>query len=161
MRAAYPPDASLWVFAVPTLVQGFAMGTFFIALLTITFDGLPADKLPAASGLNNFLRITASGFATSLTTTFWDRREALHQSRLVESLTAFSPAFREGIRNFTGLGLSHRSADAAVLKGVVGQAYLLSSLDLFYLFGWTVLLLIPICWIAHRPAGGGAVAGGE
>jgi DHA2 family multidrug resistance protein len=85
--------------AVPTLVQGFAMGTFFIALLTITFDRLPADKLPAASGLNNFLRITASGFATSLTTTFWDRRESLHQTRLVESLTAFSPAFRQGVRN--------------------------------------------------------------
>jgi MFS transporter, DHA2 family, multidrug resistance protein len=161
MRSAYPPDASLWVFAVPTLVQGFAMGTFFIALLTITFDGLPADKLPAASGLNNFLRITASGFATSLTTTFWDRREALHQSRLVESLSAFSPSFREGLGSLTGLGLSDRSADAAVLKGVVDQAYLLSSLDLFYLFGWAVLLLIPLCWIAHRPARGGVVAGGE
>jgi MFS transporter, DHA2 family, multidrug resistance protein len=161
MRAAYPPDASLWVFAVPTLVQGVAMGTFFIALLTITFDGLPAEKLPAASGLNNFLRITASGFATSLTTTFWDRREALHQSRLVESLTAFSPAFRLGVRNIMSFGLSDRSADAAVLKAVVNQAYLLSSLDLFYLFGWAVLLLIPICWIARRPAGGGVVAGGE
>jgi MFS transporter, DHA2 family, multidrug resistance protein len=161
MRAEYPPDASMWVFAVPTLVQGFAMGTFFIALLTITFDGLPADKLPAASGLNNFLRITASGFATSLTTTFWDRREALHQSRLVESLNAFSPALRKGLGNIMSFGLGGRSADAAVLKGVVGQAYLLSSLDLFYLFGWTVLLLIPICWMARRPAGGDAVAGGE
>jgi MFS transporter, DHA2 family, multidrug resistance protein len=161
MRAAYPPDASFWVFAVPTLVQGFAMGTFFIALLTITFDGLPADKLPAASGLNNFLRITASGFATSLTTTYWDRREALHQSRLVESLSAFNTTFREWLGNLMSLGLGDRSADAAVLKGVVGQAYLLSSLDLFYLFGWTVLLLIPICWIARRPASGNAVAGGE
>jgi MFS transporter, DHA2 family, multidrug resistance protein len=161
MRAAYPPDASFWVFAVPTLVQGFAMGTFFIALLTITFDRLPPDKLPAASGLNNFLRITASGFATSLTTTYWDRREALHQSRLVESLSAFSTKLREGVGDIMSLGLSDRSADAAVLKGVVGQAYLLSSLDLFYLFGWTVLLLIPICWLARRPAASGAVAGGE
>jgi DHA2 family multidrug resistance protein len=159
MRAAYPPDASLWVFALPTLVQGFAMGIFFIALLTITFDGLPADKLPAASGLNNFLRITASGFATSLTTTFWDRREALHQTRLVDSLTAFSPTLREGVGSLVSLGLGHRSADAAVARAVVGQAYLLSSLDLFYLFGWTVLCLIPICWIARRPAGGAAVGG--
>ncbi|MGH9521669.1 MAG: DHA2 family efflux MFS transporter permease subunit [Terriglobales bacterium] len=160
MRAAYPPDASLWVFALPTLVQGFAMGMFFIALLTITFDRLPANKLPAATGLNNFLRITASGFATSLTTTFWDRREALHQSRLVESLSAFSPAFREGVGTIMGLGLSNHSADAAVSKAVVGQAYLLSTLDLFYLFGWIVLLLIPMCWIVRRPAGA-AVAGGE
>jgi DHA2 family multidrug resistance protein len=161
MRAEYPPDASLWIVAVPTLVQGFAMGTFFIALLTISFDGLPADKLPAASGLNNFLRITASGFATSLTTTFWDRRETLHQSRLVDSLSVFSPALRDGVGHIKTFGLSDRSAEAAVLKGVVSQAYLLSSLDLFYLFGWAVLLLIPLCWIVHRPARGGAVAGGE
>ena len=161
MRAAYPPDASAWVFALPTLVQGVAMGTFFISLLTIAFDGLPADKLPAASGLNNFLRITASGFATSLTTTYWDRREALHQSRLVDSLTAFSTTFHRGIADITSFGLSDRSADAAVMEGVIGQAYLLSSLDLFYLFGWTVLLLIPLCWIARRPAGGGVVVGGE
>jgi DHA2 family multidrug resistance protein len=76
-------------------------------------------------------------------------------------LTAFSPVFRQGVRNIMSFGLSDRSANAAVLKGVVNQAYLLSALDLFYLFGWTVLLLIPICWIARRPAGGGAVAGGE
>jgi DHA2 family multidrug resistance protein len=29
MRAAYPPDASVWVFVVPLLVQGVAMGMFF------------------------------------------------------------------------------------------------------------------------------------
>jgi DHA2 family multidrug resistance protein len=59
------------------------------------------------------------------------------------------------------LGLSNRSADAAVIKGVINQTYLLSALDIFYLFGWAVLLLIPLCWIAHRPAGGGVVAGGD
>jgi DHA2 family multidrug resistance protein len=54
------------------------------------------------------------------------------------------------------LGFTDRSADATILKGIVGQAYLLSSLDLFYLFGWTVLLLIPLCWIARRPTAGAA-----
>jgi DHA2 family multidrug resistance protein len=29
----------------------------------------------------------SGSFATSLIATFWDRREALHQSRLVESLS--------------------------------------------------------------------------
>ena len=159
MRSAYPPDASLWVFALPTLIQGFAMGIFFIALLTITFDGLPPDKLPAASGLNNFLRITASGFATSLTTTFWDRREALHQTRLVESLSVFNPTLHEGVQSLMRFGLTDRSAVAAVAKTVIGQAYLMSSLDLFYLFGWTVLVLIPLCWAARRPAGAVVVGG--
>ena len=52
------------------LVQGLAMGLFFVTLLAVIFDGLPAHKVPAASGLSNFARITAASFATSLTTTF-------------------------------------------------------------------------------------------
>ena len=60
MRAAYPPDASFWVFVVPLLVQGVAMGTFFVALVTISLDRLPPERVPAASGLNNFLRIISS-----------------------------------------------------------------------------------------------------
>jgi DHA2 family multidrug resistance protein len=79
---------------------------------------------------------------------------------LVESLNVFNPTLREGMQFLHSLGLTDRSPAAAVAKGVVGQAYLLSSLDLFYLFGWTVLLLIPLCWLARRPVGA-AVVGGE
>jgi MFS transporter, DHA2 family, multidrug resistance protein len=161
MRAAYPPDASFWVFALPALVQGVAMGIFFVALLTIALDRLPLERLPAASGLNNFLRITASGFATSLTTTFWDRREAFHQSRLVESLSVFDPALRETTTAIKGLGFSDHAAAANVLNEVINQGYLLSSLDLFYFSGWTTLILIAACWLARRPAAGAVVAGGE
>jgi hypothetical protein len=46
---------------------------------------------------------------------------------------ARSPSLRDAVGSIMRLGLSDRSADAAVLRGVVGQAYLLSSLDLFYL----------------------------
>jgi DHA2 family multidrug resistance protein len=161
MRAAYPPDASFWVFALPALVQGVAMGAFFVALLTIALDRLPPEKLPAASGLNNFLRITASGFATSLTTTYWDRREALHQSRLVESLSVFDPALRQVTGTIKSLGFSDHAAAASVLHEVINQGYLLASLDLFYFSGWATLILIAACWLARRPAAGAAVAGGE
>jgi DHA2 family multidrug resistance protein len=161
MRAAYPPDASFWVFAVPALVQGVAMGIFFVALLTIALDRVPAERLPAASGLNNFLRITASGFATSLTTTYWDRREAFHQSRLVESLSVFDPALREVMNSLKGLGFSDQAAAANVLHEVINQGYLLSSLDLFYFSGWTTLILIAACWLTRRPAATAVAVGGE
>ncbi len=97
MRAAYPPDASFWVFAMPTLVQGVAMGIFFVALFTIALDGLPPERIPAASGLNNFLRITASGFATSLTTTYWDRRESVpsvETGRVTQRVRSEAPSGR-------------------------------------------------------------------
>jgi DHA2 family multidrug resistance protein len=162
MRAAYPPDSSLWVFMVPLLVQGFAMGIFFVAMFTLSLDRLSPQRIPAASGVLNFLRITGGSFATSLTTTYWDRREALHQSRLVESLSAYNLNFQNILRQIHALGLRDSSAAALVLREVVGQGYLLSSLDLFYLSGWLAVLLIPLCWIARRPASaGGPVAAGE
>ncbi|HUA25847.1 MAG TPA: DHA2 family efflux MFS transporter permease subunit [Steroidobacteraceae bacterium] len=161
MRAAYPPDASFWVIAAPALVQGVAMGIFLVALFTIALDRLPPERIPAASGLNNFLRITATGFATSLFTTFWDRRERFHQSRLVESLSVFDPKLRQVEAALGHLGLSTHSAAAAVLHEVVNQGFLLSSLDLFYFSGWATLILIGACWLVRRPAAGAVTAGGE
>jgi DHA2 family multidrug resistance protein len=161
MRSAYPPDASFQVFVAPLLVQGVAMGMFFVALLTISLDGLRPERVPAASGLNNFLRITGGSFATSLTTTWWDRREALHQSRLVESLSAHDPGFSGALAQLHAQGFGADSAAAMVMDQVIGQAYLLSSLDIFYFSGWLVMLLIPLCWIVRRPGGGPAAVAAE
>jgi MFS transporter, DHA2 family, multidrug resistance protein len=161
MRAAYPPDASFWVFVLPLLVQGFGLGMFFVALLTIALDGLPPERVPAASGLNNFLRITGGSFATSLTTTYWDRREALHQSRLVESLSAYDPGYSGALSQLQAHGFGADSAAAMVLRQVTSQGYLLSSLDIFYFSGWLVMLLVPLCWLVRRPSGGAAAMAAE
>ena len=161
MRARFTADASFWVFVAPLVVQGFALGFFFVPLLTVVFDGLPPERVPAASGLNNFLRITGSSFATSLTTTFWDRREALHQSRLVDGLSAYDPGYAAAVAQLHAHGFDAPAAAAVVLRQVVGQSYLLSSIDIFYLSGWLSLLLIPLCWFARRPRGGAVTAGAE
>jgi DHA2 family multidrug resistance protein len=133
-----------------------AMGLFFVTLLAIVFDGLPAHKIPAASGLSNFLRITAGSFAISLTTTLWDRREALHQARLADTISAFTPAYQQSLTQMHRLGLTDQAAAGAITQGMIGQSYLLSSLDLFYLSAWLCVALIPLCFLVRRPAGGGA-----
>jgi DHA2 family multidrug resistance protein len=162
MRAGYTPDASFWVLVMPLLVQGFAMGMFFVAMLTILLDRLPPEKVPAASGLSNFLRITAGSFATSLTTTFWDRREALHQSRMVEALSAGAEtSWNNTMTQLHALGATDLSASAAVLRQVGAQAYLQSSIDIFYISGWLALAMIPLCWMVMRPAGGAAPAAAD
>jgi DHA2 family multidrug resistance protein len=155
MRAELTADASFWAFTAPQLVQGLAMGMFFVSFLAVIFDGLPANKIPAASGLSNFLRITAGSFATSITTTLWDRREILHQSRLAEAGNVYAPAFQQSVAQMHQLGMSDQSALAAMTRGLIGQSYLMSSLDLFYLSGWLCLAVIPLCFLVRRPAAGG------
>ncbi|HZU50797.1 MAG TPA: DHA2 family efflux MFS transporter permease subunit, partial [Sphingomicrobium sp.] len=84
MRSGYTPDASFTTYMKPMLVQGLGMSLFFTAMLTISLRDVPEHRVPAASGLSNFSRITAGSFAASITTTVWDNRAALHQTRLVE-----------------------------------------------------------------------------
>jgi MFS transporter, DHA2 family, multidrug resistance protein len=158
MRAQLTVDSSYLVFVAPQLVQGLAMGMFFVAMLAVAFDGLPPQKVPAASGLSNFLRITAAGFATSIITTFWDRREALHQSQLADVVTQYTPAYQEALARMQQLGFSDQLAAGAMTQTMVGQSYLLSSLDLFYASAWLSVLLIPLCFLVRRPSAGGAAA---
>jgi DHA2 family multidrug resistance protein len=131
-------------------------------MLTIVLDRLPPQKIPAASGLNNFLRITGGSFATSIITTYWDRREAFHQSRLVESVTVYDPAYQQSLSQLHGLALDNQGAAAVLMRVVIGQGYLMSTVDLFYFSGWLTLLLIPLCWMTRKPsAGGGTVAAAD
>ncbi len=155
MRAGLTSDASFFAFVAPQLVQGFAMGLFFVSLLSVIFDGLPPHKIPAASGLSNFLRITAGSFATSLTTTFWDRRETLHQTRLADTISVYTPAYQQSLAQMHQFGLNDQAAAGAITQGLIGQSYLLSSLDLFYISAWIAVVLIPLCFLVRRPAAGG------
>jgi DHA2 family multidrug resistance protein len=155
MRANFTADASFVDFMLPLLVQGIAMATFFLALITILLDGVPPERIPLASGLSNFCRITAGGFAASITTTLWDRREAVHQSQLVEHTTQFSPQFQHALYELTHLGLSDLAAKAAVMRTVISQAYLLATTDIFWISGWICFALIALVWLCRRAISGG------
>ena len=124
-------------------------------------DRLPPERIPAASGLNNFLRITGGSFATSLTTTYWDRREAFHQSHLVASLTVYDPSLTHTLAQLHQQGIAELNSAALVLRQVVIQAYLMSSVDIFYVSGWLALALVPLCWMVRRPRGGSVAAGAD
>src|SRR3569833_1523722 len=159
MRANFTNDASFLDFMLPLLVQGVAMATFFLAMITILLDGVPPHRIPLASGLSNFARITGGGFAASIVTTIWDRREALHQSRLADGANSFSPIFRCALANLHRLGLPDLSAKAALTRSMTGQAYLLAANDIFWASGWICIILIGMVWLCRRAiSGGGPVA---
>jgi MFS transporter, DHA2 family, multidrug resistance protein len=155
MRARFTADASFVDFMLPLLVQGVAMATFFLAMITILLDGVPPQKIPLASGLSNFARITGGGFAASIVTTLWDRREALHQSRMADQTTIFTPGLSQALTGLHGFGFSDLSAKAAVARTMVSQAYLLAADDIFWASGWICLVLIGMVWLCRRAVSGG------
>ena len=128
------------------------MAIFFTALTTISLDGIEPQRIPSATGLISFLRITAGGFAASITTTLWDRREAMHQSRLVEQTVAGNPAFVSATGRLGAQGLGLPGASSAILRQVVAEAYLLATTDLFWMSGWICLAMIGLIWLTRRPS---------
>jgi DHA2 family multidrug resistance protein len=161
MRAGYTADASFAAFVAPLLVQGVGMSMFFIAMLSILLDKIPQSRIPAASGLSNFLRIIAGAFATSIVTTFWDRHAALHQTRLAEATSAYDLRLQLAIENLRNLGLSDEQSIGAITRTMTGQAYLMSALDYFYICGWLCVAMIGLVWLTHRPHGSAGPAAAD
>ena len=155
LRSGYTTYAGFWDFVFPLLVQGVAMATFFLSMLTIALDRIPPERLPSATGLSNFTRIVAGAFAASIITTAWDRREALHQNRLAEAIGNGTP-YRMATEGLAKLGLDATQAAAVVTRQMVGQAYLLASTDLFRLSAYLSGALLIIVWLCRRPAANGA-----
>lgn len=162
MRAGYTPDATFWDFTKPLLVQGIGMSLFFTSMLNISFCDVPPPRFPAASGLSNFSRISAGSFAASMTTTLWDRRAALHQTRIAETLgSGAGTIWNEAVQHMREAGLSLAQAVGAITRTVVNQAYIMAALDLFWASAWLSLLLIPLVWFTRRSVSGGAHAAAD
>ena len=150
MRAGLTTSADLWSLIAPQLVMGIATGCFFLSMVTICLDRIPPERLPSATGLSNFTRIVAGSFAASIVTTAWDRREALHQSRISEAVGQGMP-LRMAMDAMTRAGLTPTQALAAINRQSTGQSYLLASTDLFWLSAVLCAGLIALVWMTRRP----------
>jgi DHA2 family multidrug resistance protein len=159
MRAHFNTDATIGVLLVPTFIQGLAMATFFIPLIALGLSGLPPERIPSASWLINFARITAGSFGTSITTTVWDRRATLHHAQLVEHLTQNDPAAAQAFSNLHASGLGTNQSYALVNRLVDQQAFMLSANDIFYVSGLLFLALIVLIWFARPEKAGGGDGG--
>jgi DHA2 family multidrug resistance protein len=156
MRSHFNTDADFATLIVPTIVQGIAVAVFFIPLITLGLSGLAPARIPAASGLFNFARITAGSFGTSIATTLWDRRASLHHAQLIEHITPYAPSSTQGFANLQASGLDASQSTALMNRLIDQQAFMLSANDIFLASAVLFLLLIGVVWLArplrHRAA---------
>jgi DHA2 family multidrug resistance protein len=157
MRSHFNTSADFATLLVPTVIQGAALAVFFIPLITLGLSGLTPDRIPAASGLFNFARITAGSFGTSIATTLWDRRASLHHAQLAERISSYDPSSAQALAGMQAGGMSTQQSYEAVNRIIDQQAYMLSANDIFYASALLSLLLIAVIWLA-RPAKAGDAA---
>jgi DHA2 family multidrug resistance protein len=158
MRGGFTAQIDLDTLIIPTVIQGAAVSCFFIPLVSLALSGLRQDQIASASGLNNFVRISAGAFATSIATTVWENRASLHHAQLAEHISRSSPAVADALGKLGAAGMSADQSLGMLNQLVNQQAFTMAALDLFNISAVLLVLLIPLVWLT-RPAKGGLGAG--
>ncbi|MDO8280277.1 MAG: MFS transporter, partial [Burkholderiaceae bacterium] len=157
MRSHFTIEADMATIIIPTIIQGLGSSMFFIALVTITLSGIPPERIPAATGLTNFARITAGALGASVSTTLWESRAALHHAQLSESIHQGSLATQATLGGLQAGGLSAEQSLALINHMIDQQAFMMAANDIFLMSSVGFVGLIPLLWLT-RPRRGAASA---
>ncbi len=149
----------------PRFLQGLGMGLMFVPLSTATLATVPRSEIANASGLFNLMRNIGGSVGIAVATTWLGRGSQVHQSYLASHVDPYHLAARQALGEAARLAAGAGPAGSGMLQGlallyemVQRQALLLSFLDVFRLFGWVFLVILPLLLLLRRSRGSGAVA---
>ncbi|MGN6668877.1 MAG: DHA2 family efflux MFS transporter permease subunit [Trinickia sp.] len=161
MRSRYTTSIDPFTLVLPTLLQGIPMALFFTPLTAIILSGLSPDRIPAAAGLSNFVRVFAGGVGTSLISTGWNDRTILHHARLVEQSSINNDIYMRAVTNLHAtLGGSMGRTTAFFEHSLNAQAAMLGLNDIFWLSSIIFIAIVPLVWLTKPARGGAAAAAG-
>ncbi len=159
IRSEFTTGADMAHLIWPTLLQGAALPLFFMPLTAITLSGMTATQLPAAAGLSSAVRITAGAVGTSLVTTLWEQRTALHRAHLTELLAQGDRGLQSGLEALQSGGMPVEGAMAQLSRMIDQQAATRGMDDVYALSSWLLLAMVGLVWLAHGPGRAGKTAG--
>lgn len=151
MRARFSTDSTFWLLAAPQLVLGTGLVLMFTPLTGVMLSRVPPAHAANAFGLSTFMRFSLASFGASLFTNFWQRREAIHHTRLAEVITAFDPVRSRTLQLLGGHGMSSQQTYGLVEATLSRQTFMMAADDVFWLSGCVCMALIAIIWLAQPP----------
>ena len=152
------PEADFWWFAWARALQMAALPFLFLTITSYSYVGLPPGKSGQASSLINVARNLGGSIGVSLSQTLLVRREQFHHARLVADISQTSLAYQQTLKGATAYFMQHgysmadaqRRAIAWIGQTVMGQAVLLSYIDIFAALGFFALCLVPVAFLLQR-----------
>ena len=148
-RMGFDTEVPIRDIAANSLLMGAATACFITPLVSLSLAGLPRDRLPAASGLQNALRRVGTSVATSLAPTYFERRSRVHSTHLVERLSPLNQAFAEWTERLRHAGLSADAALASIAKTVDREAHMLALDDFSWGSAELFIVTFAVVWIAR------------
>ncbi|HKZ11833.1 MAG TPA: DHA2 family efflux MFS transporter permease subunit [Rhodanobacteraceae bacterium] len=162
IRAGFNTQVDFYHVAMAQFLQGIGVAFFFMPILTIALSDLSGREVAAGSGLMTFVRSVGGSFSASITTYFWARGGVTNHASLAEHINVYDPQVQQAAT--ANGGTLHRFA--SMINGeITRQAVQISFDNLFYIFGWIIIALIAVVWLAKPPfikkSGPAATGGGH
>jgi MFS transporter, DHA2 family, multidrug resistance protein len=152
-------DAGYWDILWPQVLQGVALSFLFVPLAAASIAGIPKERIGNATSIFNLMRNIGGSFGIAIMTTFLARRSQMHQTRLVENISAGhlkSQAMLKGLQGWfhtNGVDdyVASRRAWAAVYATVQRHATMLSFVEAFWVMGGMFLVVVPLVFLLRSP----------
>ncbi|MDL2316960.1 DHA2 family efflux MFS transporter permease subunit [Desulfovibrio sp. OttesenSCG-928-A18] len=148
VRTWFSPDMDMRFVIIPQFIQGLANALFFTTLTALAFASLKPWQMASAAALFNFLRTLCGGIGTSVVTTLWERREALHHTHLTEHITPYNPLALEALDRLQNLGLDATQSAAFLASQITKQGFIMSANEVYLVCAVCFLAMIGLVWFA-------------
>ena len=143
LRSEFSTQSDYITIMGPMLLQGVGGALFMTSMTAISFRDVLPSQMPLATGLNNFVRIAAGAFGTSIASTVWDSRTRLHRAHLVEDASragwSLDSPFYDPLR---AAGANLEQVRAQLERLIEQQAQTLAANDVFLVSSMLYLTLI-------------------
>ena len=158
-RSFFYPGTDFSHVVWPQFWQGLGVAMFFMPLTTIVLSNMKGSQIASASSLSNFLRVFMGGAGVSIATTMWEKREALHHTRLTENITPYSTEMQQALHGMMQQGMTEQQAVASITRAISQQGFIIGSNEIFWGGGILFIAMIVIVWFAKPPFGSGNMGG--
>jgi len=133
-------------------VAGIAL--IFAPITQAAYNGLPFGKNNNASALINLARNLGGSIGIAVSNTILAQRSQLHQSRLVENVSAYDTETTQRLSQLEAFFTSHGGTAQQALGQIYGevqrQAAMLSYIDVFLVMTGLTLLVIPLAFLLQK-----------
>jgi DHA2 family multidrug resistance protein len=134
------------------LFQGFGLGFLFVPITAAAFSHLKPEQIGQGTGLFNLLRNEGGSVGIAMSATVLARHAQLHQTRLADHVTSFSPIVQNRLADaahglFAVSGhdpVTTQTLSLGMLYGQVQQqAAMLAFVDVFRMLMFAFVLFLP------------------